>query len=253
MLAAVIFIRPVCTAWQLHLAGMVGGFLEPKTVVIMVICFSNLLSLLHCVLPDPNRLRAFVAASFVLSILHVAEIPVLYFTAAIIYSLFGPFDSLDAIPQIPQRYYLMLFLFNLIVMCGCFLTARWLRKIQEKPPLGISVLFCLFFISFAIITSVFIITIWLWNMQVLMPLSFLALALLGILLVCIPLFAVYFFFTAYRSQGKNCKYSGYGSRRIRSIYRTVKQAGTGSYRSGFGRLCQPKKTCRIAQYFRKYG
>jgi len=205
MLAVVIFIRPVCTALQFHLANAVGSFMEPNAVVIMVICFNNMLSLLLCVLPGPNRLRAFVAASFVLNILHVAEIPVLYFTAAIIYSFFSPFDSLDAIPQIPQRYYLMLFLFNLFVMCSCFLAARWLRKTREKPPIKTSIYFCLFFISFAIIMSFYTITTWLWNIQAVMPLYLWALALLGTLLVCIPHFALYLFsrLTVYKEETVN--------------------------------------------------
>jgi len=193
MSGVVIFIRPLCMALQLYLAKMSGGFLKPNITVILVTCFSNLLSLILCVLPGPNRLRAFVAASFVLSIIHVAEIPVLYFTAAIIYSFFGPFDSLDAIPQIPQRYYLILFLFNLIVMCSCFLAARWLRKTQEKPPLKTSFYFCLFFISFAVIMAFFIITIWMWNIITITLISLFAFALLGTLLVCIPHFALYFF------------------------------------------------------------
>jgi DNA-binding CsgD family transcriptional regulator len=193
MLAVVIFIRPICMAWQFHLADMAENFLEPQAIVIMFICFSNPLSLLLCVLPGPNRLRAFVAASFVLSILHVAEIPVIYYTAAITYLFFSPFDSLDAVPQIPQRYYLLLILFNLMVMCSCFFAARWLRKTQEKPPLKISIYFSLFFISFAIIMTFYTITTWLWNTLVFMPLYLLAFALLGTLLVCIPHFALYFF------------------------------------------------------------
>ena len=209
MFAVVIFIRPLCMALQLYLAKKSGGFLVPNVTVILVTCFSNLLSLILCVLPGPNRLRAFVAASFTLSIIHVAEIPVLYFTAAIIYSFSGPIDSLDAIPQIPQCYYLILFLFNLIVMCSCFLAARWLRKTHEKPPLKISIYFCLFFISFAVIMSFFTITIWLWNIMTITLISLLALALLGTLLLCIPHFALYFFsrLTVRREKNVNTQYA----------------------------------------------
>jgi DNA-binding CsgD family transcriptional regulator len=193
MYAIVIFIRPLCMALQLYLAKMSGGFLEPNITLILVTCFSNLLSLFICALPGPNRLRAFVAASFALSIIHVAEIPVIYFTSAIVFLFSGPFDSLDVIPQIPQRYYLIVFLINLIVMCSCFLAARWFRKTQEKPPLKISFYFCLFFISFAVVMAFFVITIWMWNIMTITPLSLLALALLGTLLVCIPHLALYFF------------------------------------------------------------
>jgi len=193
MLAVVIFSRPIYTALQFHLSNVVGGFLEPKAIVIMFTYFSNMLSLLLCVLLGPNRLRSFVAASFYISIFHVAEIPLIYFTAAITYSFFSPFASLDAIPLMPERYYLMFFIFNLIIMCSCFLAARWLRKTREKPPLKISVCFCLFFISFAIIMSFYTITNWLLNIKTVMPLYLWALAFLGILLVCIPHFALYFY------------------------------------------------------------
>jgi len=189
LLAVVVLSCPIFTALQFHLANIVGGFWEPNAVVIMALCLGNMLSLILCVLPGPNRLRALVAASFVLSILQAADIPVFYFTAAITYSFFSPFDSLDAIPQIPQRYYLISFLYNLIILCSCFLAARWLRKTQKRPPLKTSVYFCLFFIFFAIIITVFVITTWLWNIRALMPLSFLALALLGTLLLLIPHFA----------------------------------------------------------------
>ena len=193
MLTVVILGCPICMALQTSLTNVVGGFLGPKAIVIMFTYFSNILSLSLCVLLGTNRLRSFVAASFVLSICFVAEIPIIYFTAAITYSFFSPFASLDVIPQSPQSYYLMLFLYNLIVMCGCFLAARWLRKTQEKPPLKISVYFCLFFISFAIIMTFYNITNGLWNEKSVMPLYLWALALLGILLVCIPHFALYFF------------------------------------------------------------
>jgi len=193
MLAVVILNRPICMALQFHFANVVGGFLEPKAVVIMFTYFSNILSLLLCVLLGHNRLRSFVAASFVLSILHVAEIPLIYFTASITYSFFAPFASLEAIPLMPKRYYLMLFIFNLIIMCCCFLAAHWLCKTKEKPPLKISVCFSLFFISFTIIMSFYTITNWLWNIKAVMPLYLWALAFLGTLLVCIPHFALYFF------------------------------------------------------------
>jgi len=193
MLAIVIFSRPICAAWQLYLANMSGSFLKPNVIILIGGYLFNLSSLFACVLLGSNRLRAFVAAAFVLSIIYVADIPVIYYTVTLIHFLFGTINSFKDIPHTPQRYYFMVFLYNLIVMCSCFLAARWLRKTQEKPPLRISVRFCLFFIFFTIIMSVFSITIWLWNIQALMPFSFLALALLGTLLLCIPIFSVYYF------------------------------------------------------------
>ena len=46
-------------------------------------------------------------------------------------------------------------------------------------------------------------------------------------------FRFVFFFSAYRLQRKKCKYSGCVRRRVRSIYRAVKQTGIRSHRSDF--------------------
>ena len=190
MLAVAILSRPVCSAWQFY----AGQFQEQIIAARMVSFIINLVSLLACVLLGSNRLRAFVAAAFVLSISYVAYIPVIY-TASLVYSLFIKFDYLDKLSQISQHFYLMFFIFNLnvIIMCSCFLAARWLRKTQGKPPLKTSVYFCLFFIFFTLLMSVFIITTWLWQILEFRPLSFLGLALLGTLLVCILNFAVYIY------------------------------------------------------------
>ena len=200
MLAVVILSRPICSAWQFH----AGQFQEQNIIAArMGSFFINLVSLLACVLLGSNRLRAFVAAAFVLSISYVAYIPVIY-TASLVYSLFIKFNYLDKLSQISQRFYLIIFIFilNVIIMCSCFLAARWLRKTQEKPPLKISVYFCLFFIFFTLLMSVFIITTWLWQILEFKPLSFLGLALLGLLLVCILNFAVYIYsrFTVYKKE-----------------------------------------------------
>jgi len=191
MLAVVILSRPICSAWQFH----AGQFLEQNIIAArMGSFFINLFSLLACVLLGSNRLRALVAAAFVLSISYVAYIPVIY-TASLVYSLFIKFNYLDKLSQISQRFYLIIFIFilNVIIMCSCFLAARWLRKTQEKPPLKTSVYFCLFFIFFTLLMSVFIITTWLWQILALKPLFFLGLALIGLLLVCILNFALYIY------------------------------------------------------------
>jgi len=200
MLAVVILSRPICSAWQFH----AGQFQEQNIIAArMGSFFINLVSLLACVLLGSNRLRAFVAAAFVLSISYVAYIPVIY-TASLVYSLLIKFDYLDKLSPISQNFYLIIFIFilNVIIMCSCFLAARWLRKTQEKPPLKISVYFCLFFIFFTLLMSVFIITTWLWQILEFKPLSFLGLALLGLLLVCILNFAVYIYsrFTVYKKE-----------------------------------------------------
>jgi len=191
MLAVVILSRPIFTVWQFH----AGQFYEQSVIATRTGSFIiNLFSLLACALLGSNRLRAFVAAAFVLSISYVVYIPLIY-ASALIVPLFAKFDFFDRISQIFEYFNFIIYLFslNLIIMCSCFLAARWLRKTQEKPPLKISVYFCLFFIFFTLLISVFLITTWLWQTEPLMPLSFLGLALIGILLVCILNFAVYFY------------------------------------------------------------
>ena len=192
MLAVVLLNRQICSAWIFH-AGYFHNLKEPSIIVIIGSFFINSISLLICVLLGSNRLRAFVAAAFVFSIIYLSELLVINYTAAFVNLLFGTITSFEDIPQSPQRYYFMVFLQNLIVMCSCFMAARWLRKTQEKPPFKISVCFCLFFISFTIVVFVFFITTWLWNLLAFMPLSFFTLSLLGTLLLCIPLFAMYFY------------------------------------------------------------
>jgi len=191
MLAVVILSRPLCAVWQFHAENFQG----PNAIVIIVSFFINLFSLLACVLLGSKQVRAFVASAFVLSIIYVAEIPVIYYTAALLCSLFTTYSFFDAISKIPQcyHYYLIIFLLNLIVMCSCFLATHWLRKTQEKPALRISVQFCLFFISFTIIMLVFIITVWLLKILSPFPMFYLAYAIIGTLLVCIPHFAIYFY------------------------------------------------------------
>jgi len=191
MLAVVILSRPICSAWQFY-----AGHFQEQNIITgrMGSFFINLVSLLACVLLGSNRLRAFVAALFVLCVSYVAYIPVIY-TASLVISLFIKFESFDKLSQIPEYFRIMIYLFilNIIIMCSCFLAARWLRKTQEKPPLRTSVYFCLFFIFFTLLMSVFLITTWLWQIPASGPMFSLGLALLGILLVCILNFAVYFF------------------------------------------------------------
>ncbi|WP_461254970.1 response regulator transcription factor [Treponema sp. R80B11-R83G3] len=189
MFAVVILSFPLSAVWQFQYRNIP----EPSDVFLIVSFFFNFFPLLACALLGHNRLRALVAAVFVLSIIYTAEIPVVNYTAAVVNSFFTKLDSSDAIGQNLQRYYLMFFLFNLIVMCSCFLAARWLRKTKEKPPIKTSVCFCLFFIFFIIIIAVFHVTTWFWSRLAFMPSSFLGLALHGTLLVCIPFFALFFY------------------------------------------------------------
>jgi DNA-binding CsgD family transcriptional regulator len=89
----------------------------------------------------------------------------------------------------PQFHYAAIFLFNLIVMCHCFLAARWIRKIPENTPVKVCVLFCLILLFYSVTT-----TFWsIMSTTRMPPLSFFPSTLLGALLMCIPIFSLYFF------------------------------------------------------------
>jgi len=191
MFAVIVLSRLICTAWQFYV-----GHLQEQNVIAnrMGGFFINLLSLLACVFLGSNRLRAFVAASFVLCTSYVAYIPVIY-TSAFVLSLIIKFDFFDKLPKTPQDFNVMIYLFclNLIIMLSCFLSARWLHKTQEKPPLKICFYFGMFFIFFALLMSIFLFSTWIWKIMVFTPFSSLGVALVGILLVCILNIAMYFF------------------------------------------------------------
>jgi hypothetical protein len=89
ILGVIILNRPLCAVWLFQ--G--GNFQEPNAIVIAVSIFINLFSLFVCTLLGSNRLRAFVAASFVLSILDAVGISDIYYTAVIVHSLFSKIVS----------------------------------------------------------------------------------------------------------------------------------------------------------------
>jgi len=187
MLVVVLLGRPLCLVWQLRYMENTQGINLFLTLVNFLI---DSVSLIACVLLGPHRRRALVASVFILYLLYSStEIFVGFFIVGFVYPLFSLDNSVQIAFAIPQVYYSGIFLFNLIVMGYCFLATQWFRKIRENPPVKACFFLCLFFLSFVII-----IPIWqYYAITQLPPSSFFYSALLGLLLMIIPLFALYFF------------------------------------------------------------
>ena len=186
MLIVVIIGRPICVSWQIQYAGVQGYELFP----VLVSIFINFISLFACALLGPNRKRALIAAAFIFFVIYSAtEIFVIFLIVSFTYPLLNLDDAMFITFAIPQFHYAAVFLFNLIVMCHCFLAAHWIRKIPENTPVKSCVLFCLFLFSYSV-TTVF------WSLMTttrMPPVSFFPSVLLGALLMSIPIFSLYFF------------------------------------------------------------
>jgi len=185
LLSAVVLSRPICLLWQ----SLYLEYGQNNTAILIGIAIIlDVFSLLVCVFLGANRLRMFVAAAFVYSIISIVQIPVVYFIAVIVHPLVNAPSLYETAVQFPQLYYSGLFFNNIMVTICCFLAAHWLRKTQiEQPPKFIA-FFCLLFILFALI-----VLFW-WNdILKIMSISFLPSALLGTLLLGMLLLLFYLY------------------------------------------------------------
>ncbi|WP_461246067.1 response regulator transcription factor [Treponema sp. R6D11] len=147
LLAVVILSYPFYLLFnELYFYGKVENpsFID-TTLVFIALC------LLSFILLGKNRLRTLIAASFLFSIINLAQLPVFYFGAVFIYPMTDFSNYLEESFKHPQLYYGSLFFINIIVTACCFLTARWLRNTKLKPPLNLYIIFNLLFISFTLI------------------------------------------------------------------------------------------------------
>jgi DNA-binding CsgD family transcriptional regulator len=193
LFAMVILSRPLCLLWQSYYLRNV----ENTSVLIGISVFLDLITLLACALLGANRLRGILSAAFVYSIITVTQIPVVYFLALVVQPLLNTPSLLEASAQTPQLYYFGLFMNNIVIASCCFLAAYWLRKNRINLTLKQCILYCLFFISFAVI-----ILVWWSDIAKIISIPFLTSAILGILLLGILLMALYFFIKV-TSGGKN--------------------------------------------------
>jgi DNA-binding CsgD family transcriptional regulator len=151
------------------------------TLIFIALC------LLSYVLLGNNRLRTLIAASFIFSIINLAQFPVIYFFAVFIYPVTDISILMEDGLKFPQLYYGSIFFINIIITVSCLLAVRWLRNTKSKPPLNLYIPFNLMFILFTLI-----VLFWLEDFS-LMPMSFLSSFFMGSLLIVILIFLFYLY------------------------------------------------------------
>jgi len=223
-LALVILIRPLCLLWQ-------SIYLEHgknnSAILIAVAFILDVFSLFICVMLGANRSKALVAASFVFSVVSIAQIPVVYFIAVVVYPLINTPSLMEASIQFPQLYYCGLFFNNIIITVCCLLAARWLRETMQKPPFKLYLSFSLMFLFFALIVLV-----WWSDIVKIMSISFLASAFMGMFLLGILLLLFYLYTRLIfidTKKGDYAKYIQYLSKRELEVIEAV-LAGNDNYK-----------------------
>lgn len=162
--------------------------IENQLSLIIIAVILDLITLFTCAMLGKNRMKGFVSAAFIYSIMTVSQIPVVYFLALVIKPLLNTAYLLEASIQIPELYYFGLFINNIIIACCSYIAFRWLCKTQNNLAIKQCILFSLFFISFALI-----ILVWFSDIAVIISISYLSSALLGLLLTGILLLVFYLF------------------------------------------------------------
>jgi len=152
------------------------------TVIFIALC------LLSYVLLGNNRFRTLIAASFIFSIINLAQFPVVFFSAIVIYPITDLLNFLEESSKFPQLYYGSIFFINIIITICCLLAARWLRNTKSKPPLNLYVAFNLLFIFFTLI-----VLFWWEDFATVLSISFLSSFFMGTLLIGILIFLFYLY------------------------------------------------------------
>ena len=167
-------------------------FIQPgqgnSSLLIAISVILEVLFLFICVILGNNRMRATVTAAFIYSIICIAEIPVFYFLAVLVYPLIDTQDVYEAVTQFPQLYYLGLFLINIIITVSCLCATRWLRAAKLQPSPKTNLLFVFLFILFPLIVM-----LWWNNIMNMLSIPFLPSALLGTLFLGILILLFYLY------------------------------------------------------------
>jgi len=145
--------------------------------------------LLSCVLLGNNRLRALISASFIFSIINLAQFPVVFFIIVTIFPVTDLVNFIEEVPKHPQIYYVGIFFGNIIITVCCLLAARWLRNTKLKPPLKIYAPFVSLFVFFTMI-----VLFWWKDVALVMSISFVSSFFMGTLLLGILIF-LFFLYT----------------------------------------------------------
>jgi len=160
---------------------------SPTLVDITVIHIA--LYLLIPVLLGNNRLRAFISASFVFSIINLAHLPISYFILVAVSPFINSQSYVEFLQKNPNIYYSSILLNNIIIAVCCLFAERYLRKTKLKPPLKLYVIFNLLFILFPLVVLV-----WYEDILNVMSISFLTSAFIGTFFLVIMLF-LFFLYT----------------------------------------------------------
>jgi DNA-binding CsgD family transcriptional regulator/preprotein translocase subunit SecG len=183
-LAASVLGYPLCLLWQdlyIYRQGTTAS-ITGITIIHYPLFF------LVCVLLGNNRLRALISASFAFSVVHLANLPVVYFMLVVVHPFLNSLNYVEFFQQNQQIYYGVIFLSNIVIAVCCLFAARWLRETKLKPPLKLYVLFNLLFVLFPLA-----VVIWCEDMLTAMSVSFLASAFICTLFLGLMLFLFYLY------------------------------------------------------------
>jgi DNA-binding CsgD family transcriptional regulator len=131
-----------------------------------------------------HRRKAFVCAAFVYCMINMIEHPIIFLLGTITQPLMNMEQFMNEIMfQTPVFFSVYVFIYNIVLMCSCFLAAHWLHKTKENPPQFMVSLFTLIFIVIIIIHYV-----WARDISKIITTSFFPSALLGIFfLIIVPI------------------------------------------------------------------
>jgi DNA-binding CsgD family transcriptional regulator len=119
---------------------------SPALIDITVIHIT--LYLLIPVLLGSNRLRAFISASFVFSIINLAHLPISHFIFFIVSPLIDSLSYVEFLRENPNIYYCDILLNNIVISVCCLFAAHWLCETKLKPSLRLYLIFNLLFVLF---------------------------------------------------------------------------------------------------------
>ena len=183
LLMAALLSCPLSALWSPQNASHISD----NTAVIAQTVFVLIIFLVF-VLFGANRQKMYVPAAFIFCIIFVSDMPIIYFLASIIYPIIHTPTLFDATVQFPQLQYLITFLVYVITAGCCLLAVQWMHNTYAKPPIKIYLPFCLLYVIFT-----FIFQVWVNGIKTILPISFLASGLMGLLLTVFQIVLFYLY------------------------------------------------------------
>jgi DNA-binding CsgD family transcriptional regulator len=175
---------PLCLLWQnLYI------YQQGTTVSIIGITIIQYpLFFLVCVLLGNNRLKALISASFAFSVVHLANLPIVYFMLVVVHPFLDSLSYVEFFQQNNQIYYAVIFLSNIVIAVCCLFAAHWLHDTKLKPPFKLYVFFNLLFVLFPLA-----VVAWCEDILTVMSVSFLVSAFICSLFLGLMLFLFYLY------------------------------------------------------------